>query len=768
MRKLIEYALPLAVLDREASREKSIRHGHPSTLHLWWSRKPLAAARCVLFAQLVDDPADRPDLYPTPQAQQAARERLLDLCARLAPWEVTAGSPALDEARAVLREQFGGDLPTAYDPFAGGGSIPLEAQRLGLPALGADLNPVAALLTLALVEAPGRHIPTRALAADIRRYGRQVLELAARTAAKWYPPVRVDDADRAPLAYLWVRTCTCARCGATVPMLSNPWLARKSGREAWLEVSARDGGFAFAVTREGERPGRRAGRGPVFACPTCGALTGPVSVQQEALGRGLGAALRCVVVAGPDGRTFAVVDEAAASPPVPEPTVPALDQRIDPRASNAPTYGVATYRQLHLPRQRASLAAFAAAVRAVRQQIEDDRRAGGDNAAVAEAYARDVALYLGLAVGRLANRMSTACIWNAHLGLVEQTFIQNNTLALPWDFAEANPFSSASGSWPTQLDWVARVVERLAPAAPGRALRADAADPRPELAGVSVAVCTDPPYFDYFAYSALSDYFHLWLREALGDSWPDWFAEDRPPRAGEVGPGGGPAFATSLGRALARMRDIADPMLPITVFYGYKQTTGPAWEGFADALSAAGLVVTATWPIRTERTEGVKTGRDSLSSSVVVVCRRRPQDAEACSWADLERELAETMPRAVARLQGAAVAPADLAQAALGPGLSAFTRHAAVLGADGAPVGAGPAVEAVRTAYEAALDAQAGALGPADAAALAAYAAGDAPRGPERLAVLLAAAADPAVRYLLHRRAADRGWASDAAWLSHR
>ena len=192
MRKLIEYALPLAVLDREASREKSIRHGHPSTLHLWWSRKPLAAARCVLFAQLVDDPGDRPDLYPTAEEQHAARSRLLDLCARLAPWEVTAGSPALDEAREVLREQYGSALPTAYDPFSGGGSIPLEAQRLGLPVVGADLNPVAALLTLALVEVPGRHVPTDALAADIRRYGRQVLERAAETAAEWYPTVRVD------------------------------------------------------------------------------------------------------------------------------------------------------------------------------------------------------------------------------------------------------------------------------------------------------------------------------------------------------------------------------------------------------------------------------------------------------------------------------------------------------------------------------------------------------------------------------------------------
>ena len=451
---------------------------------------------------------------------------------------------------------------------------------------------------------------------------------------------------------------------------------------------------------------------------------------------------------------------------MPEPAVPALDQPIDPRASNAPTYGVATYRQLHLPRQRASLAAFAAAVRAVRPQIAADRRAAGDDEASADAYARDVVLYLGLVLGRLANRMSTACIWNAHLGLVEQTFIQNNTLALPWDFAEANPFSTASGSWASQLDWVARVVERLDPAAPGRALLADAADPCPDLDGRSVAVCTDPPYFDYFAYSALSDYFHLWLREALGDSWPEWFAEGRPPRDGEVGPGGGGAFSADLGRILRRLRDVADPALPITIFYGYKQTSGPAWEGFADAVASAGLVVTATWPIRTERTEGVKTGRDSLSSSLVLVCRRRPEDAMACTLDELLAELAEAMPRAVERLQAAGVAPADLAQAAIGPGLAAFTRHAAVRGEGGRVVGTGEAMDAVRGAYAAALDRQEAALGDADTAVVAGYAAGAAPAGPERLAAMLAEAADPAVPYLLHRRAADRGWAADAARLS--
>jgi putative DNA methylase len=766
VRKLIEYALPLAVLDREASREKSIRHGHPSTLHLWWSRKPLAAARCVLFAQLVDDPGDRPDLYPTGPEQEAARARLLDLCGRLAPWAVTAGSPALDEARAVLLEQFGGDLPTAYDPFSGGGTIPLEAQRLGLPALGADLNPVAALLTLALVEAPGRHVPTDALAADIRRYGRQVLEIAGRTAARWYPPVRVDGAERAPLAYLWVRTCTCVGCGATVPMLSNPWLDRKAGSEAWLEVSARNGGFAFAVTREGERPGRRVGRGPLFGCPTCGSLTSAAAVQGEARTRGLGVALRCVAVAGPGGREFAVVDPGAASPPVPEPDVPALDQPIDPRASNAPTYGVATYRQLHLPRQRASLAAFAAAVRVMRPQIAADRRSAGDDEGAADAYARDVVLYLGLALGRLANRMSTACIWNAHLGLVEQTFIQNNALALPWDFAEANPFSTASGSWPSQLDWVARVVERLNPAATGRALRADAADVRPELAGASVVVCTDPPYYDYFAYSALSDYFHLWLREALGDAWPGWFAERRPPRTGEVGPGGGAAFAASLGAILRRLREVADPALPITIFYGYRQTSGPAWEGFAHAVASAGLVVTATWPIRTERTEGVKTGRDSLSSSLVLVCRTRPGDAVTCTRAELLTELAEAMPRAVARLQAAGVAPADLAQAAVGPGLAAYTRHSAVLGEGGRVVGTGEAMDAVRAAYTAALDGQEAALGDRGSLVLTRYVQGGAPAGPGRLAGWLAEAGDAALPYLLHRRATERGWATDAAWLS--
>jgi putative DNA methylase len=718
-RKLIETAFPVEVVGRHASREKSIRHGHPSTLHLWWSRKPLAAARAVLLAQLIDDPSARPDLFPQVEQQDAERARLLDLIGRTSAWEATADPLLMAGLRAELTRSCGPDLPLLWDPFAGGGSIPLEGQRLGLPVLSTDLNPVAVLLQRALLELPRRwrdrpavsadqHRPgdrAAGLAADLRHFGVRVAQRAAERLAPLYPPVVWAGAEYPVAAYLWVRTVPCGDpvCDATVPMLSNPWLSRRPGREAWLQPAWQQGRLSFRVMA-GDTAQVRAGRGSVFGCLACGTLTAPDDVKSIAADRGLGRALRCVVPDAGANRPFLVLPESQVCPPVDEHPVAGAgagcfeDLPLDPAVSNAPSYGVRTLADLQLPRQRVAMAEFAAQVRAATAEVAEAAVRRGWPADQAEQYATDVTLLLGLVLGRLANRMSTACIWNAHRGLVEQTFIQNNAIAFPWDFAEANPLSAASGSWPSQLDWVARVIERCDPAADATVRLADArAVPAlPAPADRAVLVSTDPPYFDYFLYSSLSDYFYAWLRPALHEVAPDLFAAAATPRAAEIvarsapGPAAaadGAAFLEGLARSLARIASTASPDYPITFYYAYRATVGAAaataWESFLAAVQAAGLVVTATWPIRTERTEGVKTGRNSLASSIVVVCRRRQPQAGELPLVDFIAGLRRVVPAAVERLQHHGIAPVDLDQAALGQGMALYTEHSRIVAPDG-------------------------------------------------------------------------------------
>ncbi|HET9654808.1 MAG TPA: DUF1156 domain-containing protein [Kineosporiaceae bacterium] len=728
-RKLIEIAMPLAAVDAQSVREKSIRVGHPSTLHLWWSRKPLAAARAVLFAQLVDDPSARPDRFPTQAEQDAERARLLDLVGRLSAWDATADPGLVAQARREVAESLGGREVVLWDPFAGGGSIPLEAQRLGLPVVAGDLNPVAVLLQRALLEVPrrwrgraavtgqdgqgpgrsgqGPDGPGDGLAEDLRSFGRDVLEAAAVRLRPLYPQVHWDGHLHDVAAYLWVRTVACGNpgCTATVPMLSNPWLRRGRGGDVWLDARWDGEALRFAVVNgSGATP--RTGRGAVFGCLACGTATTPDDVKGRARDGGLGRALRCVVPDAGRGRPFLVVDEARVCPPVAAPAPEQdpdpghdLELELDPAVTNAPTYGASTVGSLHLPRQRQALRVFAEEVRAMTGRVEQAALDAGWDATDAACYGRDMTVLLGLVLGRLSNRMSTACVWNAHRGLVEQTFIQNNAIAFPWDFAEANPLSGASGSWTTQLELVARVVQRCDPAAEAVVIRQDARVPPPLPSEGSVVVSTDPPYFDYFLYSSLSDYFYVWLRRALADVAPELFGEPGTPREQEIvarRDDGGRGFLEGLTASMATIARTAAPDLPLTVWYAYRSTrTGSglsAWAAFLSAVAQAGLMVTATWPIRTERTEGVKTGRNSLASSLVVVCRRRDDQADRAGRAQYLAGLRARIPAAVVRLQADGVSPVDLEQAALGPGLAVYTGYALVSGADGRPL---PVAEAL-------------------------------------------------------------------------
>ena len=758
-KKLIEVALPLAAINAASGREKSIRHGHPSTLHLWWARRPLAACRAVLFAQLVDDPSSVPEEFPDEAAQEKERRRLFGVIERLVKWEnsndphvvgaarreiarsVARGlGVAAPRARAEVDAFLAQRAPAAADPFCGGGSIPLEAQRLGLRAHGSDLNPVAVLVTKALVEIPPRFAGrppvnpeararfaegavwrgagAEGLAEDVRHYGRWMREEARKRIGDLYPEARLADGSPATvIAWLWARTVASpdpAARGAHVPLVSSFVLSSKKGREAVAVPVVENGGYRFAVKAEGVGPdelarakaGTKVSRGANFTCLLSEAPVSAAHIKAEGMAGRMGARLMAVVAEGKRGRVYleptTEMEEAARRA---EPAWrPEQELPDDPRNIWCIPYGMTTFADLFTPRQLAALTTFSDLVAEARERVKRD--APGAPAPPADAYADAVAAYLGLGLGRQANRLSSLTFWNSIRETIEQT-LARQALPMVWDFCEANPFSGSTGGFVGQVDYLAKVVEASpANVLPAAATQADAA--RNEPARPAWIVATDPPYYDNIGYADLSDFFYVWLRRSLGSVHPDLFRTLLTPKAAELVAtpyrfGGDKEkarrfFETGLGHAIAHMRAAQAPGYPMTLFYAYKQaetktdgggngaTASTGWETMLSGIVGNGFTITGTWPVRTERDQGLKTGTNALASSIVLACRPRAGDAPSAARRDFAAALRRELPDAIRRLQAENVAPVDLAQAAIGPGMAVFSRYARVLEADGMPM----------------------------------------------------------------------------------
>ena len=771
-KKLIEVALPLAAINEASGREKSIRHGHPSTLHLWWARRPLAACRAVLFAQLVDDPSSVPEEFPDEAAQEKERRRLFGVIERLVKWENSndphvVGAARREIARSVARgldvaapraraevDAFLADrAPAAADPFCGGGSIPLEAQRLGLRAHGSDLNPVAVLVTKALVEIPPRFagLPpvnpeararfaegavwrgagAEGLAEDVRHYGRWMREEARKRIGRLYPEARLADGSPATvIAWLWARTVASpdpAARGAHVPLVRSFVLSSKKGRWAWVEPVVDPSGRAWRFTvRSGSGTplegtvDRRGGR-----CLLTGAPMPFDHIRSEGKAGRMSARLMAVVAEGKRGRVYpdptAEMEEAARQAESawrPDGKLP--DKALSFRVQQ---YGLRDYADLFTPRQLAALTTFSDLVAEARERVKRDalgapasRRparvardgedAGETRALPGEAYADAVATYLGLCVSRQANRCSNLNFWDPGGENIQQVFARQ-ALPMVWDFCEANPFSDSSGNFVGQVDYLAKVVEASpANVLPAAATQADAA--RNEPARPPWIVATDPPYYDNIGYADLSDFFYVWLRRSLGSVHPDLFRTLLTPKTSELVAtpyrfGGDKEearrfFETGLGRAIAHMRAAQAPDHPMTLFYAYKQaetkadgrgngaTASTGWETMLSGIVDGGFTITGTWPVRSELAGNLKKQVNALASSIVLACRPRAGDAPSAARRDFAAALRRELPDAIRRLQAENVAPVDLAQAAIGPGMAVFSRYARVLEADGAPM----------------------------------------------------------------------------------
>ncbi len=775
-RKLIEVAMPLGAINAASGREKSIRHGHPSTLHLWWARRPLATARAVLFGQLVDDPGDVEEEFATEAEQDAERARLHTLIEQLVKWESTTDETVLGAARAEIRrsweracrdnaghpraaELFDAERPPPFlDPFAGGGALPLEAQRLGLEAHAGDLNPVAALINKAMIELPPRYAGqapvslggdmleregtaewrgAAGLAADVRHYGGWMRERAAERIGHLYPKAQVTEsmaAEREDLeryagreltviAWLWARTVPSpspAYAGVQVPLASTFVLSKKKGKQAWLAPVVEGEGYRFEV-RTGPPPesavkGTKTGRAS-FRCMLSDVPIETSHVKAEGMAGRMGARLLAIVCEGDRERVYLPAtqdhqDIAASASPTWKPEMTIAPDR---RSMFTPLYGMETFGDLFTERQLSALTTFSDLVAEARSEVERDAVRAGRADPVG--YAEAVSVYLAFAVSKCADYGSTIASWNTNRDTVGNTFARQ-AIPMMWDFSEANPFSSSSGSLQSMLSWAPKSLENLPLVSlPGRAEQANAVERAYDTLHV---ISTDPPYYDNIGYADLSDYFYVWLRRSLGSLYPESFSTLATPKAEEMIAApyrhdskdeAEAFFLDGMSRALVRIRDAQHPALPATIYYAFKQkeqtsaggTISTGWETFLTAVIDAGFSVNGTWPIRTEQTKALKARFNSLASSIILACRARAADTAAGTAREFAERLLAEFPGDLARLRESNIAPVDLAQAAIGPGMRIFSSYRAVLNADGSAMSVREALSRINEALEVAL-----------------------------------------------------------------
>ena len=749
-KKLIEVAIPLEAINAASAREKSIRHGHPSALHLWWARRPLAACRAVLFAQLVDDPSSHPDTFPTVEAVDEERKRLFKIIEDLVVWENSTIPEVLERARAEIRKSCGETLPPIYDPFSGGGSIPLEAQRLGLPAYGSDLNPVAVMIGKAMIEIPPKfkdwepvHPGTKdrnhyrnaeGLAEDVKYYGEWMRRLAFERIGHLYPQVDLPKehggGKATVIAWIWSRTVPSpdpAFGDVQVPIASSFMLSSKAGKEAWIEpivdkaaksisYRIRKGGTKeeFAKAKVGTKPGPA-----VFSCLLSDTAITTDYVKAKGCSGEMSQTLIAIVAEGKRGRIYVAPNVAhiatAASPQASEIAWECRDTFLSGETPAKLTggtchgYGLNQWGKLFTDRQLVALNTFSDLVHEARAEIERDGLAAGlpddptplrDGGTGAKAYAEAVSVYLAFLVGQVSNHCSTICGWNSPNQQMRSTF-SRQAILMTWDFAEANVFSTSSGSYHSLFSRMIKGFETLGERSnTGSIIQADAQEKR---YGKNCVISTDPPYYGNIGYADLSDFFFCWMKPLIRPVYPDLFDVLTTPKSEELVAtpyrhGGKKAaesfFLDGMSKAIACTAGQSSPDYPATIYYAFNQSeiakegiSSTGWATFLQAVIKAGYAVVGTWPMRTEKPgRMISIGTNALAHSVVLVCRKKEDGAETIGRSEFLRVLKRELPPAIRELQKANISPADMPQSAIGPGMGAFSRCKAVLEADDSPM----------------------------------------------------------------------------------
>lgn len=785
-KKLIEVAIPLEAINAASAREKSIRHGHPSTLHLWWARRPLAAARAVIFCQMVDDPSAVPEEFPTPEEQEIEQLRLFKLISELVTWENTTNEDKLEEARAEIwrswrrccadnadhpeaAELFNPEkLPGFHDPFAGGGALPLEAQRLGLESYASDLNPVAVLINKAMIEIPPKFagMPpvnpesrsklkvhqwegAQGLAEDVRYYGQWMRDEAEKRIGHLYPKVEVtaemakERPDLSPyvgkkltvIAWIWARTVKSpnpAFSEVDVPLASTFLLSAKVGKEAYVEPIIVGDRYRFKVRAgkpidaEAVKTGTKLSRGGNFSCLMSGSPMNPEYIKAEGVAGRMGARMMAVVAEGSRGRIYldpSPEQEAVAmqSQPGWKPEVSFVE---DARAFTPCIYGIKKWSDLFTDRQLVALGTFSQLAKegidtiksnAASADIANDPLRLCEGGAGKAAYADAVATYLAFAISKAIDRNTTLCAWETKMDRMRGTF-GRQALPMTWDYVETNPLAGAGGDIYGTAHSLCEALEKLPfKTSPGLASQRDA---QTQTLSQLRVISTDPPYYDNIPYADLSDFFYVWLRQNLKPVFPGLLATVSVPKAEELvatsyrhgGKDRAEAFfLNGMTLAMQRIAEQSHCAFPVTIYYAFKQaetrssagTASTGWETFLAAVIKAGFAVSGTWPMRTElanRMRGMES--NALATSVVLVCQQRSVSAHTLTRNEFRRELRQAMPRALQELERANIAPVDMAQAAIGPGMAIFSSANAVLNADDSPMSVREALIEINAALD--------------------------------------------------------------------
>lgn len=752
-KKLIEVALPLEKINDAAAREKSIRHGHPATLHLWWARRPLAAARAVIWSSLVDDPSAHPEMFPTEEDQSKERDRLFRILEELVVWENSNNNAVLDAAKEEIKKSMGENIPDLLDPFAGGGAIPLEAQRLGIKAHAHDLNPVAVAINKAMIDIParfsgmgavnpesrallGRELSYKAqgIAEDVQYYGAWIKKRAYERIGTMYPKMKVPQCQgggEVPvIAWIWARNVKCPNpaCAKTAPLIRSFALSKKKGKEAYINPIIEDGNIKYTVAFGKKYPEgtvKRTGAKCIF----CGQPIEFDYIRNEAKAHRMGQELVGIIGEGSKGRVFSgPTTEQILAANVPKPTsLPDTDLPEKALGFRVQAYGMRKHTDLFSSRQLNALVTLSELVREVQSVIKCDAINAGfkddntplDNGGTgATAYGEAISVYLAFLVDQVANHSSTICSWNAPNTQMRNTFARQ-AIPMVWDFAECNIFSNSSGSFNNLHGLLCKSFVSLGNEPLGDAKQYDAQ----EDSGLrDIIVSTDPPYYDNIGYADLSDYFYVWLRLCLKDTFPSVFNTLLVPKKEELiatpfrFEGGMEEakifFENGMYNAFCQVYNCANSNIPVTIYYAFKQSdsteseeddesslgnsASSGWKTMLSAIIRAGFSITGTWPMRTEKPgRSVGIGTNALASSIVLVCRKRPKDAPQTTRRNLINTLRRELRPALKKLQESNIAPVDLAQSAIGPGMGVFSRYRKVLEADGTSMSVRSALQVI-------------------------------------------------------------------------
>jgi putative DNA methylase len=752
-KKLIEVALPLPEINDASAYDKMPGIGpHPKGIHQWWARLPLPTARAVLFASVVDDPSSHPEKFPTDEVQNVERERLFDIVRELMQKKLHDRPEVYAKAHAEMLKHVGGTLPPVLDPFSGGGSIPLEAARLGFEAHAADLNPVAVLLNKCNLELVPRWLDQQpvnpkvrenvlrktgwkgagGLAEDVRYYGRLIRERAIEKIGHLYPKVRLPKGhggrDANVIAWLWARTVASpnpAAQGTHVPLISTYWLSSKKGSLAWLKpvVDKKANSWRFEVhtgeppDRNAVRSGTKLARGAKFKCLLTDQAIPDTHIKEQGRDSKIGYRLLAIVAEVHRGRTYLSFDQSHESFSLLSPPEGSPDEEFayDSRYLTPPGYGMCTVSSFFTPRQLTAMVTLCDLVKEVRRDVEKDARIAGLSNAETEDYTKTIMTFLALALDRCTDFNSALCRWTAGNQKVMNLF-GRQAIPMVWDFAEANILGESVGGWSTCSGYVADCIGVIGQSAGrnGNARQVDAAGAWNDVRGLLVS--TDPPYYDNVPYAAISDFFYVWLRQTIGNLYPDLFKTILVPKTPELTAAperfngdkekAKEHFESGFRKAFSTLLEKMDSRFPLTVYYAFKQedeqvgfeegkngeseiisngvdrTTG--WETLLDALFGSGFQITATWPVRASQSWRMRAmGSNALASYIVLACRARPSDALQCSRRDFMNKLKEELPAALKHLQQGNIAPVDLAQAAIGPGMAIFSRYSKVMESSG-------------------------------------------------------------------------------------